>query len=166
MSTLSNYNFRSRDCILFNDAQTQAHALYDIVRKDFTKYPSRIVRLELKKSFACVNLYSRLLVACRKLHGVTNDKGNSVLHEAVCCRQRSLVHLLLDRGHNVNSQNMEGNTPLHLAMRIENKSIVQTLLKSAPNLLIENGCEETAADVALRYQHFDSLALLVHGCKD
>lgn len=85
--------------------------------------------------------------ACKLLERVTNDRGNTLLHEGILAENRSLCKLSVKIGF-VNRQNNAGETPLHVAIRTDWAYGVTLILKNNPDLLLQNNQGLTPLELA------------------
>ena len=86
------------------------------------------------------------------------------LHNA--CDERDIkevLRLVYLSGHAVNIQDNFGNTPLHLACKQGYSDILITLMIAGIDETITNEKNQTAADVAWKYKHYDLVKFL---CRD
>ncbi len=116
---------------------------------------SRIARFK-KKIEACSQDQEASKVfnnACKKLQYITNDLGNSILHEAVLKGYKGLCRLFAAEGLQ-NSKNFEEETPLHLAIRINSTYAFSILVQSNSTLRAQNKFGETAVEIALSLDRF------------
>ncbi len=86
--------------------------------------------------------------ACKKLQNITNDLGNSILHEAVLKGYKDLCRLFAHQGLG-RCKNYEEEIPLHLAIRVDSLFAFSILIQSDSSLLAENRFCQTAAEIAL-----------------
>lgn len=142
-------------------ARKQSSALYDMVGS-FPGSPVKKIRIQLASSILAPDPRPLLEQACKMLQQLKNDRGNSLLHEAVLDDNRSLSKLCLKLGYE-NCQNDEGETPVHVAVRVQNSVLFGHLLKKEPNLLLENKQSQTACELAAELGNFSYVKqLLAH----
>lgn len=145
-SRFTGYNLRIQETD-YPKVRKQSSALYDMVGQTFPGSPAKKVRQQLASSMLAPDPRPLLEVACKMLQQLKNDRGNSLLHEAVLDDNRSLSRLCLKLGYQ-DCQNDEGETPVHVAVRVQNSVLFSKILKNNPNLLLENKQSKTACEVA------------------
>ncbi len=59
---------------------------------------------------------------------VTDNRGRSLLHWAVACKQKEVVDFLVSRGINVNAEDHDQETPLHIAIRFDNEVFFEMII--------------------------------------
>jgi len=59
---------------------------------------------------------------------IKDDRGRSLLHWAVACKQKEVFDFLIDKGIAINEEDNEGATPLYMAVRFDQETFVDTLL--------------------------------------
>lgn len=69
-----------------------------------------------------------------------DDRGYTLLHNAVKEGNKGMVKVLLENGVDVNAVNSDGDTPLHVAVKRKNVD------KKMVDILIKNGADVNAAD--------------------
>ncbi|MEL6918321.1 MAG: ankyrin repeat domain-containing protein [Bacteroidota bacterium] len=57
-----------------------------------------------------------------------DNRGRSLLHWAVACRQRKVFDFLVNKGITINSEDKQGITPLHMAVQYNNEVLTDTLI--------------------------------------
>ncbi|MGB5819797.1 MAG: ankyrin repeat domain-containing protein [Saonia sp.] len=57
-----------------------------------------------------------------------DNRGRSLLHWAVACKQQEVFDFLIDQGIAINSEDRQGATPLHMAVRFNNQTFFDKLL--------------------------------------
>ncbi len=57
-----------------------------------------------------------------------DDRGRSLLHWAVACRQNEIVDYLINKGIAINSEDHEGATPMYMAVRFNNDTLFDRLM--------------------------------------
>ncbi|XP_050423467.1 death-associated protein kinase 1-like [Adelges cooleyi] len=91
-----------------------------------------------------------------------NDEGQTALHLASARGIHNIVDILLKKGANVSSVDLNGNTPLHLASRNGHVSIIKILLNKKPEISVnQNYNGDTALHIACRYGFLKCVAKLV-----
>ena len=60
---------------------------------------------------------------------IKDNRGRSLLHWAVGCRQNVAFRVLVDRGLDINSEDPTGQIPLHIAIEYESESLFDTLVE-------------------------------------
>ena len=78
---------------------------------------------------------------------VEKNTGDSYLHLATKGNYFELVKYFIEKGSDVNKQNLEGNTPLHLAAGNKNMKIIKILLDYKAKLDIPNKSGEIPFDL-------------------
>ncbi len=61
-----------------------------------------------------------------------DDKGRSLLHWAVACRQKAVFDWLIDQGIDINSVDNQLKTPLHIAVNFNNPEYVDHMISVQP----------------------------------
>ncbi len=69
---------------------------------------------------------------------LTDNTGNTLLHEAARNYKVDVLRYLLTKDININAQNQNFETPLHIAAYVNSKKSVKLLLKNGANLLIKD----------------------------
>ncbi|WP_420601859.1 ankyrin repeat domain-containing protein [Flagellimonas sp.] len=64
---------------------------------------------------------------------IKDDRGRSLLHWAVACKQQELFDYLIKKGIKVNETDNQDKTPLHVAAQLNNETYVDHLIKLQPN---------------------------------
>ncbi|MCF7944961.1 MAG: ankyrin repeat domain-containing protein [Spirochaetia bacterium] len=79
-----------------------------------------------------------------------SDSGNSPLHTAVQHNaSEEVIHLLLDRGADIDGRNNKIESPLHVALRASNKRAVKTLTAAGADIFLRNGEGESPVSLAM-----------------
>ncbi len=92
--------------------------------------------------------------ACRQLKELTNDVGNSILHEAVLQGHKSLCRLFVQHGFQYCKNNDE-ETPLHLTIRVNSVFAFSVLVAGEAGFLVENKAKQTPVELALKLKRLD-----------
>jgi ankyrin repeat protein len=64
---------------------------------------------------------------------IKDDRGKSLLHWAVACKQREVFDLLIKRGIKINEADNQEKTPLHVAVQFNNIEYLNYLIELQPN---------------------------------
>ena len=96
---------------------------------------------------------------------VPDQHGFPPLHVAAGYGHAEIVELLLSRGANVNSRNVEGGTALHLAAN-GHADVVSVLLANSANVDLANANRVAAIHVAVQGSHVDVVRMLVDSGAD
>ncbi len=81
------------------------------------------------------------------------ERGNTPLHKTVVAGHAEVVQLLVARGADVNARNEINVTPLHMAAARNQGEFVGLFLRKGAKISLRNANDETAGQVALRYDH-------------
>ena len=95
---------------------------------------------------------------CTPLHYAMHD-GDHESHNDV--QVSRCVELLLNRGANVETQNIHGSTPLHLAAFKMSEKVVRSLITNGANINLKNNESQTALHKASRRGHLEIAQLLL-----
>jgi hypothetical protein len=90
--------------------------------------------------------------------------GQSALMKAVVAKKLNTTEALIDRGANVNLQDIDGNTSIHLLSQYFDSTsevILKSLLKAKANLEIKNNQGDTALMVAAKSLNFPAVKVLI-----
>lgn len=158
-SRFTGYNLRTHETD-YPKVRKQSSALYDMVGQTFPGSPAKKARQQLASSILAPDPRPLLEVACKMLQQLKNDRGNSLLHEAVLNDNRSLSRLCLKLGYQ-DCQNDEGETPVHVAVRVQNSVLFAKILRHSPNLLLENRHSKTACEVAAEIRNLEFVKTLL-----
>ncbi len=60
---------------------------------------------------------------------VKDNRGRSLLHWAVACKQKEVFDFLIEKGIKINAIDNQGKTPLHVAVQFNNKAYFDDLIK-------------------------------------
>ncbi len=152
--TIHNHGLRhfSEEIDTFPKIRKQSSALDSLVEGSFPHSPVKAVRKKLKHCITAPDPRPILDIACKMLQQLKNDRGNSLLHEAVLEDNKSLARLCLKHGYE-NCKNDTGDTPLHVAIRVNNSAMFWLILKNNPMLLLENKNSQTACELACALGH-------------
>lgn len=82
--------------------------------------------------------YLSIIAQYNKYIGVTDHKGDTLLHFAVIHDNVVAVKLLLEKGIDINTQNAYGNTPLHYAYAYGTSEIVDKLIEAGADQYVAN----------------------------
>lgn len=85
------------------------------------------------------------------------------LHWAAGTGNRALVHLLLDKGADIDAQDRYGQTALHCAAAMNRETVIKTLLRRGADRYVVSRFGEAPLDRAMYYQHFDVVMKLLGG---
>lgn len=85
------------------------------------------------------------------------------LHWAAGTGNRALVHLLLDKGADIDAQDRYGQTALHCAAAMNRETVIKTLLRRGADRYVVSHFGEAPLDRAMYYQHFDIVMRLLGG---
>lgn len=91
-----------------------------------------------------------------------NERGETMLHEAVRNGSSKVTAFLVGRGADLNAQNIMGDTPLHLGARYDKTNIVYALLNYGATINIENNRGEVPINEAVKDASIDMLRILAH----
>lgn len=81
--------------------------------------------------------------------GITNEKGENVIHLAVSRGNAEVLQLALETEASINLMSEVGLTPLHMAaMQAKDLDVIELLLKAGADKKVETPFEETAFDLA------------------
>jgi hypothetical protein len=95
---------------------------------------------------------------------IHNDRGETMLHEAVRHGANKVIAFLVGRGADLNKQNKIGDTPLHLAARFDKTNIVYALLNYGTDININNNKGEVPLNEAVKHGSIEMLRILFnHG---
>ncbi len=64
---------------------------------------------------------------------VLDNRGRSLLHWAVACKQKEVFDFLVKEGLNINAQDFSDETPMHIAVRFGNKTFYDLLVELQMN---------------------------------
>lgn len=64
---------------------------------------------------------------------VQDDRGKSLLHWAVACKQKEVFDFLIRKGIKINGIDNQEKTPLHVAVQFDNEEYFDYLIKLQPN---------------------------------
>jgi len=92
---------------------------------------ARCPRAEARPAIA-----TALLEAGTEIDTLAGTFGGTLLHEAIQLGDRPLVELLLERGADVDRQDLAGNTPLHKAVSRGPVAVVEMVLARSPDLTL------------------------------
>ena len=84
-----------------------------------------------------------------------NAEEIAPIHAAIGGRQYQIVPLLLDRGANVDAQEVHGFTPLHQAAALDDRNLADLLLARGANASVEADEGRTPADIAYLAENDD-----------
>lgn len=59
---------------------------------------------------------------------VPDERGRSLMHWAVACKQMEIFGYLMDKGLEINSEDRDGYTPLYVAVQFNNEEFLDTLI--------------------------------------
>ncbi|MEN0002510.1 MAG: ankyrin repeat domain-containing protein [Bacteroidota bacterium] len=62
-----------------------------------------------------------------------DNRGRTLLHWAVACKQKEVFDFLVNKGININSEDDERQTAMHMAVRFNNEPYFDYLLEAQPN---------------------------------
>ncbi|KAH8550954.1 ankyrin repeat-containing domain protein [Umbelopsis sp. PMI_123] len=127
-------------------------------------------RIHNSSSFhSALFLKDEIVVHLLILHDVNiaeiGPEVESTLHLATSVGTFGLIHLLLDRGVNINLKHKYGEAPLHILLEMLNKSevdlpLLQLLLDSETDIFLLDG-KESALDKALNNHNYHAARLLL-----
>lgn len=86
---------------------------------------------------------------------ISNDVGETTLHEAVNFGNTDCLLYLLRKSLDINCQDHGGRTPLHKAAYIGHINAVQALIESGCDVSIKNKAGHTALDIAIKEYQLD-----------
>jgi hypothetical protein len=93
-----------------------------------------------------------------------NDRGETMLHEAIRQGASKIVAFLVGKGAKLNIKNLLGDTPLHLAARFNKTNLAYALLNYGVDINIENIKGEVAINDAVKNGSLEMLRILYnHG---
>lgn len=84
-----------------------------------------------------------------------DDNDSTPLMYACCFGDPNMIHLLIDKGAQVNVQNKMGLTPLHIAVSSGEKEMVQVLLSRGADAKLETQNQLNPLEVATLTEHDD-----------
>jgi ankyrin repeat protein len=64
---------------------------------------------------------------------IEDDRGRSLLHWAVACKQKEVFDFLINKGIEINAIDHQEKTPLHVAVQFSNVEYFEYLAKVQPN---------------------------------
>ena len=64
---------------------------------------------------------------------VKDNRGRSLLHWAVACKNEEALDFLVEKGISINSQDNQKKTPMHVAVQFDNEKYFDLLLELQPN---------------------------------
>jgi len=95
---------------------------------------------------------------------IHNDRGETMLHEAVRHGANKVIAFLVGRGADLNKQNKIGDTPLHLAAKFDKTNILYALLNYGADININNNKQEVPMNEAVKHGSIEMLRILFnHG---
>lgn len=77
------------------------------------------------------------------------NSGNTPLHTACINGQLDIVKTLVEKGDNIDAQNIHGNTPLHMAALTDRVEIIRFLNRKGADLNKKNNKQKTALDILI-----------------
>ncbi|RCI09475.1 hypothetical protein L249_3995 [Ophiocordyceps polyrhachis-furcata BCC 54312] len=105
-------------------------------------------------------LVARALVAAGADVQATNDKGDTLLHQAAREDNKDAVELLIELDADVNAHDGLGRTPLHIAAK-HGPSVVKTLIDAEADLAVQDSQKQTALHAAASQGDVRVLASLI-----
>lgn len=91
----------------------------------------------------------------------SNDRGLSLLHQAVKAGKSEFMLFLLGKNAPVNARDKNNQTPLHYAARIQNETILQVLLDNQADFELLDFNHDTALHDACSYAEAKCVAALI-----
>ena len=91
----------------------------------------------------------------------TDSFGRAPLHKAVLRNQTEMVNLLIQKGADVNTQDLYKYTALHYAAQKNQIDITELLIKNGANINAINSRQRTAIVIALRAEEFRAVKILL-----
>lgn len=131
----------------YSRVRKQSALVADYVETVEPSSPVKKIKQSLVHCRTAVDPRPILAFACTLLQRVSNDRGNTLLHEGLLACNKSLCRLSLKQGF-INQRNNAGETPLHVAIRVDWAYGVRLLLQNGPDLLIQNNQGMTAIELA------------------
>lgn len=89
-----------------------------------------------------------------------NNKDETPLHRAVAANDRRIVSFLLEKGADVNAQDIHGLTPLHIALKFNLRSIAEILIDNGADRGITDYYGDTPGMIALQRLSSDVLSTI------
>lgn len=97
---------------------------------------------------------------------VKDDRGRSLLHWAVACRQKEVIEFLVDQGIDVNGEDGQGATPLHIAVRFNNEAYFDLLVDLQESEDWANQYGTSLLELAILKQNFTIAKKLIENGVD
>jgi len=119
--------------------------------------------------FACFGSSIELVELLLKQESVDvllkeKDTGNTPLHfiaKSFNNIDPAIIKKFIDKGCEVNVQNVDGETPLHRAASKGNEVMIRTLIKAGGDIDITNNDGETPLNRATRFGHSEAISVLL-----
>lgn len=116
------------------------------------------------------NTVAQILAECTAIKicvrkGRRTSCERPALHWAAGTGNRALIHLLLDKGADIDAQDRYGQTALHCAAAMNRDAAIKTLLCRGADRYVFSSFGEAPLDRAMYYQHFDAVMMLLEGAR-